>query len=702
MLNVALAEEGPGSVLLALCRSSALGPEAIDVIAARIEREGAAVGRELEVPEAGQPPLDQELDRLLIAHPRAPDSVRDTVLARHANDPYFVLAAAVHPTATLGAIEAAIDWPATSLAHDRLWLALLDPSIVPPLSIDEWSQDASALRREAAARIASDPAILQALSLDRSRRVRRAVASNRFAGELRARLAASDSAVDVRARARGAMSHEGEDGARSQRGSVLETAKFAAALRAMETGGVLVPDVVRALSGPVLEIDDEGASIAAIVLSRAELGALVDGAIEATAPCSASLAAGLALRPVIALGAEDEDETEHTEIVYDAVKSLARTTTATSRLTGKARLAAWTAEGLARSQAIDRADLPSRLSARPLAAARVVLARAIALDNELIRTVVRGFIASRATGIESVAAPPAVVELAWLDRSVSDADAIAIAARSAKPKNRAEDLPDDEVDFDPAARGLDVLERAVLATVLRANVSPRAALSVVALDARRVRYVLAAMPQWKGRLSGGKLARVLRQNAGAISAGAQEARARGSKIEGWTERVMSEVELSIALAVGHVTGAEVARRAQSGRQNIEDGITLAAGAEARASLEGPESVAPLVAWGAANRMKSAGAFGLWLLLERLDRGGNERAASLVASNVDSLASTPGPLSPSLVDALALIEHRRPGRLEEIHAQAPRGRAAIASAIARAYRALGGLRDERSGDFAGPR
>jgi hypothetical protein len=46
------------------------------------------------------------------------------------------------------------------------------------------------------------------------------------------------------------------------------------------------------------------------------------------------------------------------------------------------------------------------------------------------------------------------------------------------------------------------------------------------------------------------------------------------------------------------------------------------------------------------------------------------------------------------DALALAEQRRPGRLESIHPQSPRGRTLLASALARAYRALGGMRDER--------
>jgi hypothetical protein len=89
-------------------------------------------------------------------------------------------------------------------------------------------------------------------------------------------------------------------------------------------------------------------------------------------------------------------------------------------------------------------------------------------------------------------------------RRASRRSSWSIAARIARPRKRAEDLPEDEVDFDPRGAALPLLERVVLLTIARANVSPRAALAAVALDARRVRYVLAAMPQWKGRLTGGR------------------------------------------------------------------------------------------------------------------------------------------------------------------------------------------------------
>jgi hypothetical protein len=691
MLNVALAEEGLADVLLTLARSPALGPEALAILGERIAAEGAAVGRDPQTPEGEEPAsIAPELDRLLIVHPRSPDTLRDAVLARHEDEAFFVLAAAVHPWATLAAMTRAVDWPSASPVHDRLWLSLLDGRAVPPLTLEEWAQDPSPLRREAAARIAAEGALLAVLARDPHRQVRRALASNRAAQGERARLAADDAAPEVRARAAGALSpaHEpGEGGA-----SLVSSARFAAALRAMATHGVLAPDVARALSSNAAELDDEGARIAAQVLPRAELLGLLEQVLDRgiEGPLSTSLAAGLALRPRLphdlADGDEDAADAEHTELVYDAVKALSRTTTAESRLTGKARLSAWVGEGLGRCEAVDRARMLHDLARRPVGGERMILARSLACRPTMLGELCRG-----ADEVDDL--PPALLELGWEDPSIPDARLLAMAARIARPRKRAEDLPEDEVDFDPTRRALPLLERVVLLTIARANVSPRAALAVVAMDARRVRYVLAAMPQWKGRLTGGRLARVLRQHAGALSVAQAEARARASKIEPWTERVMSELEVSVALAVGHLTGAEVARRISIGRQGLDDGITLAMGAEARAALEGAAAVQPLLAWAGKNRTTLAPALSLWLLLERLDR---ERGPTLVASSIDSLATGKGVMSPGVADALSLIEQRRPGRLETMHPQSPRGRATLASAIARAYRAIGGMRDERQG------
>jgi hypothetical protein len=688
MLNVALAEEGAAPVLIALARSPALGPEALSIIADRVQREGADVGRDREAQAEEHASVAADLDRLLVAHPHAPGAVRDAVLARHATDPFFVLAAAAHPRATVEAVERAVDWPAASPAHDRLWLALVDPAAIPPLTQKEWAEDADPLRREAVARIARDSALLAALAKDPARQVRRAVASNRFAAGERAELAASDPAPEVRARAAGQLGAHAE----AADGAVVDSARFAASLRAMATGGVLAPDVLRALSGALGDLDDEGALLAGQVLPRRELATILDRVVDEgiAGARGLSLAAGLALRPLLPWGEGDEGaddaEAEHTEVVYDAVKSLSRTTTAESRLTGKARLAAWAAGGLARCEHVDRARVVQNLARRPIAAERMILARGASLRPAMIREL-------SAAARDAAVVPGALLELAWADGGVPDGLLVDLAARIAKPKKRAEDLPDDEIDLDPAHRSLDVLEKVVLTATVRANVSPRAALAAVALDARRVRYVLSAMPQWKGRISGGRLARVLRQHAGAISVAQAEARARASRVESWTERVLTELELAIALAVGHVTGAEVTRRIGIGRQAVNDGIDLAFAAEARAALEGAASVQPIVEWATKRRTAQGPALAVWLLLEKLER---ERGPTLVAASLDSLAQGAKGVPASVCDALAIAEHRRPGRLEEIHPQSPRGRATLASAIARAYRALGGMRDERQG------
>ncbi|NUQ77320.1 MAG: hypothetical protein HUU21_27610, partial [Polyangiaceae bacterium] len=180
---------------------------------------------------------------------------------------------------------------------------------------------------------------------------------------------------------------------------------------------------------------------------------------------------------------------------------------------------------------------------------------------------------------------------------------------------------------------------------------------------------------------------------GALSAAQAEARHRASKVEGWTERLLSEIELSIALAVGHLTGAEVARRILSGRQVVDDGISLASGAEARAVMEGPEAIAAILKWASAERLKRPAALAAWLLLEKFDR---ERAPTLIASAIDTVTTEKGAAPASVTDALATLERRRPARLEAIHPQSARGRATLASAIAKAYRAVGGMSHERQG------
>jgi hypothetical protein len=660
-LNVALAEEGSAGVLLALARAPSLGAEALAVIAARVAHEGAAVGRDPEARPSSE--AATELDRLLLAHESAPDGVRDAVLARHAAEAPFVLAASSHPRATAEALTRAVDWPAASAAHDRPWLARLGP--VPEPLIAAWSTDPSALRREVAARFATDAALLAALARDPARRVRRAVAGNPHAGGLRAFLS-QDPAAEVRARAAAV---------------VTAAPSSMVALAAMGTGGTLAPDVVAALA-EAPDLDAEGARLAGQVLPGAPLERLVARvAAEGGSPRGAGLATGVALRPA---------DATPVALVQALVRALARADGGEPRLTGRARLAAWLAAGLA-GAAVDGALLRD-LGGGALAAERMVLVRAAAVRPALaaelgraaaVRPALAAELCRAAAGVPEV--PGGLLELAWNDDAVPDALVIDLAGRLARP--RAEDRPDDEVDLDPARRSLAVLDRVVMAAAPRVDLSLRAALAVVALDARRVRYVLTALPSWRGPLRGAPLTRVLRQHAGALRAAAAEARPRGARVESWTERRLSERELGVALGLGHLTAAEVARRIAAGRQPLGDGTALAEAIEVRAALEGDAAAAPILAWAAARRTEEAAAFGIWWVLERFDR---VRAASLVAGAVDAAAAIEGATPEALAAGPALLERRQPGSLERVEAHTARGRAVVMGGIARAYRAVGGL------------
>src|SRR3954469_15389061 len=172
LLNVALAEEGGGGVLLALAGCGALGAEALDVIARRVANEGDSLTLNDEAGATGAADL---LEKKLVGHPNAPRSVRDAVLGRHLYDPYFVLSAAAHPQATSLALEMAASWPSVSPLHDRTWLSVLLAVDDHPHLLVTWAERDEFLR-EAAALLASDVALLERLAADPSRRVRRAVA----------------------------------------------------------------------------------------------------------------------------------------------------------------------------------------------------------------------------------------------------------------------------------------------------------------------------------------------------------------------------------------------------------------------------------------------------------------------------------------------------------------------------------------------
>jgi hypothetical protein len=675
LLNVALAEEGGGGVLLALARCDGLGAEAIDVIAARVAREGESL---TITDDSGTAAAATLLEERLVGHPNAPGSVRDDLLGRHPRDPFFVLSAASHPEATPLALEAGASWPGASPLHDRSWLALLVAAAADARLLASWAER-DELLREAAALLASDAPLLERLAHDRSRRVRRAVASNRRAGELRQRLAASDPAVEVRARAAGPA----VDGFRNDD---APSARFAAALRTMRDGGTLGVDVRRALLGAGATLDEEGAFLAARHLPADELPALISQAAghEPFGPHVLGVGVGFGLRTASKAHLGDEDVLLTSEIVHLVTK---RPNTE-SRLTGKARVAHWISDCLGRSRAVDAAELGLLLQPGTLASDRMVLRRWATEGRTSLASV---------CSLDLSSVPAAIVELCWRDPRVSDDDVVALAAKISPSPRSERELPEDELDLSPLGRPLPVLERTVLAAIGRAPVSPRAALAAIALEPRRCRYVLSAMPTWKGSLTGTRLARVLRSHAGALSAAQRPSQGsvpaagvRPASVARWTDRKLIEAEAAIAIAVGDLTASELLGRLVSGRLPLVDGVTLAAGVEARVAIDGPAMFGPLLDFATSRRTGDAAALALWMLLEELDR---VRAPSLIASAIDGLSVAGSVVAPAVCEALATLERRSPGRLENVHAQSPRGRATIASAIARAYRAFGGMRDE---------
>jgi hypothetical protein len=674
LLNVALAEEGGASVLLALVSCPLLGAQAIDVIAERLMREVETLEASEEGSD-GAPTL--ELERKIIGHPNAPPAVRDATLAKHGDEAFFVLSGGAHPEATHRALAALATWPSASPLHDRPWLPSLVAAASHPSLLANWAEG-SELLREAAALLSSDAALLERLSRDPSRRVRRAVAGNASAGEIRSRLADRDAAAEVRARARRAT------------GVRADEIGFAACLRAMQAGGTLAGDVRRALLDAGSALDEEGAFLGAGHLDQEELHTLV---AQATGPDQdpldargAGVGVGLALRRAAVFGQADDGH--DTPLSNDIVHLVTRQSSVETRLTGKARVALWIVQCLSRSRLISASDL-HLIAPGALAGDRMVLHRWAASSSAS---------ACLEALLEPTSpVPTSVVELSWRNPAVSDEAIVALCRRVAPSARSDRELPEDELDLAPLARPLPVLERAVLAAIARVPVSPRAALAAIALEPRRCRYVLSAMPTWKGPLTGARLARVLRSHAGALSAAARPPSGaappsgpRPASIARWTERKLIEVEAAIAIAVGDLTVVELVRRLQVGSIRIQDGLAMAAGIEARAAVDELATFAPLLDFAAARRAKDAAALALWMLLENLDR---VRPASLIGSAIDGLTVSGSVVAPAVCEALATLERRSPGRLETVHAQSPRGRATIASAIARAYRAFGGMRDE---------
>ena len=716
-LNVALAEEGDARVLFALAECPGTGWEALAVIAARIAAEGELVGHDPELePEDASPRRGSrrdsessitngtDLETRLIVHPHADDTVRDAVLARHAGEASFVLAAAAHVRATPTALDRAARWPSVTTLHDRPWLALIHPDAVPPLLVDEWAADEDPLLREAAAVLVSDAARLTQLAADPSRRVRRAVATNHTAAaaETRRLMADKDPACEVRARAAlGAGPGRDPSNVPGLRAVDTTSEHFQDGVKSMESGGVLALDVVRAMrNGP---LDLEGARLAGRALDEASVGSMLASRVLGD-ETGIALAAGIAFRDdVVKTDGADGDDA----LLAQCVRALAGADRSGGVVTGKARLAAWLADGVA--SAVLGADAPaaamdeiaSALGRTTLAADRMVLGRVAGsktTSEGLIATLTERALASEAS------VPIALVELAWRDARVSSEALTRLGSRVRAPvRGGASEGPENEVDLDPRARPLDVLESVGGALVGKAPLSPRAALALVALEPRRVRYVLSALPQWRGVLSGVHVARVLRAHAGALSAAGPSAGKRPSGASAtWTQRKLDEAELAVALAIGDLSPKDAAARIASGQDVVLAGTALAAGMEARAAIEGVTALEPLVELLSRARSQDAASLAAWLVVESLDR---PRSAAAIAAALDApwaasahatTRTGSGPpsarsmVSAGIAEALATLERRTPGRLGLVNPQTPRGRAALVSGIARAYRGLGGL------------
>jgi hypothetical protein len=481
----------------------------------------------------------------------------------------------------------------------------------------------------------------------------------------------------------------------------------------MAAGGILAADVARAMRrGP---LDVEGARLASQALDESSVGAII-----ATSPLGdevgVALASGVALRALRppASSSADSGLADEEVLLGRCVRVLAGADRSGGIVTGKHRLAAWLADGLtAMARADEHAlrsgpvldDFVEALGRPSLAADRMVLGRVASARG------CAGIVAALAAGAAASPGPipVALLELAWRQPAISDDTVARLAARVApaeKPSSSSasDAAPENDVDLDPRARPLEVLESVGAALAARAPLSPRAALTLVALGPRRIRYVLSALPQWRGVLSGAHVARVLKAHAGALSAagpsGARPKREGGSA--SWTQRRLDEAELAVALAIGDLSPSDVATRIASGHDLVEGGVALAAAMEAAAALQGVTALEPLVELLSNARRKDAALLAAWLVVEPLDR---PRTAAGLAAALDApwavaarsstragLAAAPNRavVAPGLSEALATLERRAPGRLAEAIPQTPRGRAALVSGLARAYRALGGM------------
>jgi hypothetical protein len=715
-LDVALAEEGDAHALASLLRWSGLEPEALTAITERVLGRGAPIepgGPDEDPPRIDIPwepadearvhrpwSLDRALLSLVVMHPRAPSAALEAIVARHPDEPGFLIGAALSPQAPRTLVERLAATPARSTLHDRSWIDLLAARLDVPQLVQAWSASDDELLREAAARLSDDSTVLARLAHDRARRVRRAVAHSPSINAPRDELA-RDPAVEVRGAAHAPP---------QPRSSTQAAHALARAARVFERGGDLDPRTVDAIIESAGDLDPELAWLAGLVLDLDDLRpvALALAEHDAGHPSSRAMLAAAMLRPTEATSAAAE-ASARADLANMLARAIARSYVPSSEgakgLTGYARLVAFLSELLADPQLVDEGTLVMGLSHGAIASDPALAARFLpqreARSPGMTRRLAAGLVVAAARG----GRPPAcALEAAWRDTSIELPELVRLA-RVVKPRReaaahlrgRADGAKHAHVDLDldPALRPGAELVAVTEALDPWIRVSMRVALVVLAATPRALAVGGREVRQWVANTSGehptagaadgvvsSQMQRILRAARGAGRVSGDETRVAKLDVHA------DEAGVAVALLAQTTKAQEVADLL--GRaQRLKDGMFIAAIIEALWGLGRRDDVKVLVDAVARLRRQDAALLVAWLVVGELDRN---RTTSVLAGALDeAVASTPqGPL-PTICQALGVVERRVPGTLERLRASTRAGQASVVNALARAYPGLVGSR-----------
>ena len=716
-LDVALAEEVDAHALASLLRWSGLEPDALNAITERGLGRGAPIepgGPDEDPPriDIAWEPMDEPrphrpwtLARALLSavvmHPRAPASALELIVARHPDEPGFLIGAALSAQAPRGLVDRMASAPARSTLHDRPWIDLLAARLDVPQLVYSWAAADDELLREAAARLSDDPAVLERLAHDRSRRVRRAVAHSPSPGAPRERMAAEDPAVEVRGAAH----------APPQPRSATQAAHaLARAARVYERGGDLDPRTVDAIIEAAGDLDPELAWLAGLVLELEDLRpvALALAEHDAGHPSSRAMLAAAMLRPTesATAGAEASARADLANMLARAIaRSYVPSSNDAKGLTGYARLVAFLSELLADPRLVDEATLVTGLSHGAIASDPALAARFLPQREARSPGMTRRLAASLVAAASRGGRPPAcALEAAWRDPSIDVAELVRLA-RVVKPRReaaahlrgRADGAKHAHVDLDldPALRPGTELVAVVEALDPWIRLSMRAALVVLAATPRAPAVGGREVRQWVASSSGehptagaadgvvsSQLQRILRAARGAGRVLGDETRVARLDVHA------DEAGVAVAL-LAQTTKAEAVAELFGQAHRLKDGQFLAAIIEALWALGRRDDVKVIVDAVGKLRRRDAALLVTWLIVGELDRS---RTVSVLAGALDeAIASTPqGPL-PAICQALGTLERRAPGTLERLRASTRSGQASVVNALARAYPGLVGSR-----------